>query len=112
MPQASQILIIVELIWTMLVINLNYLLAYRFFDKVSVESDIDFKLVYVNPEKAIENGLSQRLELTQRNIDLKWTEFNLIETSSENEFRGDVSLSLGVMGNNEYFGDIYDKPYK
>ena len=86
------------------------LIGISLFDKVSVESDIDFKLVYVNPEKAIENGLSQRLELTQRNIDLKMAEFNLIETSSENEFRGDVSLSLGVMGNNEYFGDIYDKP--
>jgi len=37
-------------------------------------------------------------------------EFNLTETSSENEFRGDVSLSLGVMGNNEYFGEIYETP--
>jgi len=80
------------------------------FDKVRVESDINFKLVYVNPEKAIENGLSQRLELTQRNIDLKMAEFNLIETSSENEFRGDVSLSVGVMGNNEYIGGIYETP--
>lgn len=80
------------------------------FENISVESDIDFKLIYVNPEKAIENGLSQRLELTQRKIDLKFAEFNLIETASNNEFRGDISLSVGVMGNNEYFSDIYDKP--
>ncbi len=86
------------------------LIGISLFDKVSVESDIDFKLIYVNPEKAIENGLSQRLELTQRNIDLKMAEFNLTETSAENEFRGDVSLSVGVMGNNEYFGEIYETP--
>ncbi len=80
------------------------------FKDISVESDIDFKLIYVNLEKAIENGLSQRLELTQRNIDLKMAEFNLTETASENEFRGDISLSVGVMGNNEYFSDIYETP--
>ncbi|MBC8319191.1 MAG: TolC family protein [Bacteroidetes bacterium] len=86
------------------------LIGMSLFDDIQVESDIDFKLIYVNPEKAIENGLNQRLELTQRNIDLKMSEFNLTETSSENEFRGDISLSVGVMGNNEYFADIYDKP--
>ena len=79
------------------------------FDKVSVKSDIDFKLIYVNLEKAIENGLSQRLELTQRNIDLKMAEFSLTETSSQNEFRGDIRLSVGIDGYNESFTSIYDK---
>lgn len=86
------------------------LIGMSLFDEIEVTSDIDFKLVYVNIEKAIENGLSQRLELTQRNIDLKMAEFNLTETSAENEFRGDVSLSVGVMGNNPNFGNIYEKP--
>jgi len=80
------------------------------FVEISVESDIDFKLIYVNIDKAIENGLTQRLELTQRKIDLKMSEFNLTETAANNEFRGDISLSVGVMGNNEKFTDIYDKP--
>lgn len=86
------------------------LIGMSLFDDIKVQSDIDFKLVYVNLDKAIENGLSQRLELTQRNIDLKMAEFNLTETSSQNEFRGDVSLSVGVMGNNPSFSKIYDKP--
>ncbi len=86
------------------------LIGMSLFDEIEIESDIDFKLVYVNIEKAIENGLSQRLELTQRNIDLKMAEFNLTETSAQNEFRGDLSLSVGVMGNNPEFGMIYDKP--
>lgn len=86
------------------------LIGLSLYDEISVVSDIDFKLIYVNIEKAIENGLSQRLELTQRNIDLKMAEFDLTETSAQNEFRGDVSLSLGVMGNDPTFGNIYDKP--
>ena len=86
------------------------LIGMSLFDEIAVISDIDFKLVYVNIDKAIDNGLSQRLELTQRNIDLKMAEFNLIETSAENEFRGDVSLSVGVMGNNPNFGNIYETP--
>ena len=86
------------------------LIGMSLFDDIEIESDIDFKLVYVNIEKAIENGLSQRLELTQRNIDLKMAEFNLTETSAQNEFRGDLSLSVGVMGNNPEFGMIYNKP--
>jgi outer membrane protein TolC len=85
------------------------LIGMSLFDKVSVKSDIDFKLIYVNLEKAIENGLSQRLELTQRNIDLKMAEFSLTETSSQNEFRGDIRLSVGIDGYNESFTSIYDK---
>ena len=86
------------------------LIGMSLYDDIQIKSNVEFKLIYVNPEKAIENGLSQRLELTQRNIDLKMAEFNLTETSSQNEFRGDVSLSVGVMGNNEYFANIYEKP--
>jgi len=86
------------------------LIGMSLYDDIEIQTDIDFKLVYVNLDKAIENGLSQRLELTQRNIDMKMSEFNLTETSAQNEFRGDVSLSVGVMGNNPAFGDIYDKP--
>lgn len=76
-------------------------------EEIEVETDIDFKLIYVNPDKAIENGLSQRLELTQRNIELKMAEFELTETSAENEFRGDLSLSVGISGFNEDFATIY-----
>lgn len=86
------------------------LIGMSLYDDISVVSDIEFELVYVNLDKAIENGLSNRLELIQRNIDIKMSEFNLTETSSENEFRGDVSLAVGVMGNNSDFGRIYDKP--
>jgi outer membrane protein TolC len=79
-------------------------------DKVEISTDINYIPVLVDLDKAIENGLSQRLELTQRKIDLNNAEMDLIETSATNEFKGDVNLSLGIMGNNEQFVNMYDKP--
>lgn len=75
-----------------------------------ISTDIEYKPVLIDLEKAIKNGLEQRLELTQRKIDLNNAEFDLIETSATNEFKGNVDLSIGVMGNNENFANIYDKP--
>jgi len=79
-------------------------------EKVEISTDINYIPVLVDLDKAIENGLSQRLELTQRKIDLNNAEMDLIETSATNEFKGDVNLSIGLMGNNEQFINMYDKP--
>jgi len=78
--------------------------------EIEISTDIQYKPVLVDLEKAIQNGLTQRLELTQRKIDLNNAEFDLVETSATNEFKGNVDLSVGIMGNNENFVDIYDKP--
>ena len=86
------------------------LIGVSLYDEIEISSDIQYKPVVVDLEKAIENGLAQRLELSQRQIDLNNAEFSLIETSSTNEFRGDVNLSVGIMGNNEAFANIYEKP--
>jgi outer membrane protein len=88
------------------------LLGISLYDDIAVNTDIKYVPVVVNLEKAIENGLSQRLELSQREIDLNNAKFDLIQTSSVNEFRGNVSLSIGIMGNNENLADVYDKPTK
>ncbi len=86
------------------------LIGLSLFDDIKISTDIQYKPVLVDVDKAIENGLTQRLELSQRKIDLNNAEFDLIETMATNEFKGDVKLSLGLMGNNEKFPQIYDKP--
>ncbi len=88
------------------------LIGLSLYEDIMVSTDIDYKPVNVSLDKAIENGLSQRLELSQRQIDLNNAKFNLIETSATNEFRGDVQLSLGIMGNNEMLANVYEKPTK
>jgi outer membrane protein TolC len=86
------------------------LIGVSLYDEIEISTDIQYKPVLVDLEKAIQNGLSQRLELNQRQIDLNNAEFDLIATSATNEFKGNVDLSIGIMGNNEVFADIYDKP--
>jgi outer membrane protein TolC len=86
------------------------LIGMSLYDDIQISTDIQYKPVLVNVDKAIQNGLSQRLELTQRKIDLNNAEFDLIETKATNEFKGDVNISLGLMGNNERFPNIYDAP--
>lgn len=88
------------------------LIGISLYEDIEISTDIKYSPVIVDLEKAIDNGLSQRLELTQRKIDLNNAEFSLIETSATNEFRGDVNLSVGIMGNNEAFANIYAKPTK
>lgn len=90
----------------------KFLLGISLYEDITVSTNIQYIPVVVDLEKAIENGLTQRLELTQREIDLNNAKFDLIETSSINEFRGNVSLSVGIMGNNEKLADVYDKPTK
>lgn len=86
------------------------LIGISLYDSIEISTNIEYKPVVIDLEKAIQNGLSERMELSQRKIDLNNAEFSLIETSATNEFRGDVNLSIGLMGNNANFVDIYDKP--
>lgn len=88
------------------------LLGISLYEDITVSTDIKYVPVVVNLEKAIQNGLSQRLELTQREIDLNNAKFDLIQTSAVNEFKGNVSLSIGIMGNNAKLADVYNRPTK
>jgi outer membrane protein TolC len=88
------------------------LLGISLYENIAVSTDINYIPVIVNLEKAIQNGLSQRLELTQRQIDLNNARFDLIETKEQNAFNGNVSLSVGLMGNNEKWRKVYDRPTK
>jgi outer membrane protein len=79
-------------------------------DDVAVDADVEYKPVLINLEKAIEFGLAERMELRQRKINIAYAEFELIQSSALNEFKADLNLSFGLMGNNERFLNIYDKP--
>jgi len=71
-------------------------------------TEVDITPVNVDLDKAIEHGLSTRLELRQREITGEELNFELIRTKALNEFKGDVSLSFGLLGDNSNFGRIYD----
>jgi outer membrane protein TolC len=50
------------------------------------------------------------MELRQREIDIQLAELQMIQTRALNEFKGDISLSIGITGDHEQFAGIYDNP--
>ncbi len=79
-------------------------------EEITVMTDVKFNPVTVDVNKAIEYGENSRMELRQREIDIENSQFTLIQTKSLNEFRGDLSFSVGIIGDNEKLQDIYQNP--
>ena len=79
-------------------------------EEITVMTDVTLNPVVVDVKKAIEYGLTSRMELRQREIDVNNAQFQLIRTKSLNEFRGDVALSIGISGDNQNLPDIYANP--
>ncbi|MDR2385653.1 MAG: TolC family protein [Tannerella sp.] len=79
-------------------------------DSIEVIATVNVNPVLINLEVAINKGLTSRMEIRQREIDIELSELQMIQTKSLNEFKGDVSLSIGIIGDHERFGNIYDNP--
>ncbi len=78
--------------------------------EIVILTDVSVKPVPVDLKKAIASGLDSRMEIRQRKIDIDRSQFQLIKTKAMNEFRGEVNLSVGIIGDDEKLGNIYDKP--
>lgn len=79
-------------------------------EEIIVFTDVDIKPVEVDLNQAITHGLGSRLELRQRQIETKVLEFDMIKTKALNEFKGDVSLSFGLIGDNRNLSKVYNNP--
>lgn len=79
-------------------------------EEIIVLSSISVDAVPIDLNQAITYGLENRLELRQREIDIENAQFNLIRTQALNEFRGNLSLQVGLFGDNEKFQNIYESP--
>jgi outer membrane protein TolC len=90
--------------------QLKLYLGMDLFEDILVLADINANPVQVDLDKAIDNGLKSRMELRQREIDVETSQFALIETKSQNEFRGDMNLRFGFSGDNENLGEVYKSP--
>ncbi len=80
------------------------------YDEIIVITNVSVDTVDVDIAMAIDNGLANRMELRQREIDIENAEFGLIQTKALNEFKGDVNLSVGLFGDNENIGNLFDSP--
>ncbi|NQU51616.1 MAG: TolC family protein [Bacteroidetes bacterium] len=90
--------------------QLKLYLGMDLFQDIMILADVSANPVPINLDTAINSGLNSRMELRQREIDIETSQFDLIQTKSLNEFRGDVNLRLGITGDNKNFGDIFETP--
>ncbi len=92
--------------------DLKRLLGIDIFEEITVQAEIVQTPVDIDIDRAINHGLKNRLELRQRNIDLQLARANVVTASATNEFKGNISLNYGILGNSEEFRDVYEVPTK
>ncbi len=78
------------------------------FDEIAVMADVAVTPIPIDGKKAIEHGLASRMELRQRQISIENAQLDMLAVKAQNEFRGDMKLSIGLTGDNENLGNIYD----
>ena len=79
-------------------------------EDIRVVCDIEADPVVVDFEKALESAMSSRLELRQRQISREQQEMSMVQVKDNDSFSGNISLSLGIMGDSEEFNHVYDNP--
>lgn len=82
------------------------------FEEIAVMTDVTVAPIDVDGKKALEHGLASRMELRQRQIQIETSQFDMIAVMAQNEFKGDMTLSVGVSGDDPNFAKIYEKPTK
>lgn len=82
------------------------------FEEISVMTDVAVTPIDVDGKKALEHGLASRMELRQRKISIETSILDMNAVKAQNEFRGDLALSIGVSGDNPNVADVYAMPTK
>jgi len=91
--------------------QLKRALGISLFEHLSIAADISETETEVNLDKAIDYGLKYRMELKQREIDILISQNNIVRAAATNEFKGNLALRYGVIGNDEKLENLlYDTP--
>ncbi len=80
------------------------------YESILILADITIPQVEVDLQKAVSYGLSSRMEIRQREIDIENSQFQLIRTKALNEFRGELNLAIGIMGDSPELTNVYANP--
>jgi outer membrane protein len=78
--------------------------------EIDVLANVEVKPIDVEMSEAIDYALKQRMELRQREIDIENAHFNLVRINANNEFKGNVSLAVGLFGDDRQVQNIYQSP--
>lgn len=87
----------------------KHLIGISLDEEISVDANISWQPVEVDLEKAVSHGLEKRMELRQHEISIETARYALTQTEALNEFRGGLTLTYGITGNDESFSDMFEK---
>lgn len=79
-------------------------------EEVLVLAEVNVMAVDVDLENAMKRAVQNRLEIRQRKIDIEAGQFELIRTNAQNEFKGNIGVSVGLFGENEELTGVFDRP--
>ncbi len=88
--------------------DFKFLVGINLVEDIAVDVDVKFITQEVNLNQAIDYGLEYRMELRQRDIEIQRSLFEITRTKGLNEFKGSVSLSLGVFGDDPNAVHVYE----
>lgn len=79
-------------------------------EDILVLPDLELPVVNVDMNQAVSYGLEKRMELRQKEITLEKDVFDIIRAKAENEFKGNISVRVGLNALDEKLNRMYDKP--
>lgn len=90
--------------------QLKMYLGLDLFEDILVYADVEAVAVPVDLDRAIESGLTSRMELRQREIEVETAQFDMIRTKALNEFSGSMNLAYGIIGDDQNILNVFDQP--
>ena len=90
--------------------DFKMMIGMSLYDDVAVLPNIEVDTVQIDVAFAIDQGLDNRMELRQRKISIETSQFDLTRIKALNEFKGALALSVGLFGDNENLGNVYESP--
>ncbi|MFR7822854.1 MAG: TolC family protein [Odoribacter splanchnicus] len=88
--------------------NFKLLLGMSLDEDIAILFDNNIPTVDVNINDAVKYALDQRMEIRQKQITLEQDVFSIIRTKAESEFKGDLSVRVGMDAGK--VKNMYDKP--
>ncbi len=90
--------------------DLKQLLGITIDEDIDITAEISAHPVKIDMLTAIHSALGSRLELRQREISRTELDIQMKQIKEMNSLDGNISLSLGIMGDHERLQNIYEHP--
>ena len=78
-------------------------------ENVDVEGEVDYKIVTVNVEEAVQSALKNRPDILNAEKDLYLTELSIEETDARSEIKANLKASYGINKNADQFESIFNR---